>query len=152
MTRKILLAPAASLILFMIAVLLLVSALAGAGDVEPKPLISFRLDPGLTRGMYMGERWVSPPKFSAAGKGQELTIAARSALMGAGGRLAAIRAEWSAGDAGRIFLSSLHEEEVAIRVLCDTDSTVSAAYHGRITVLRVRSRCRDGAITVEISR
>ena len=29
----------------------------------PKLVVAFRLDPELTRGMFMGDRWVTPPTY-----------------------------------------------------------------------------------------
>jgi hypothetical protein len=53
---------------------------AHVGRVVPIPeqfVVAFRLDPSLTRGMYLGDRWVSPPRYQAAQPGRRYTLQAK---------------------------------------------------------------------------
>ncbi len=36
--------------------------------------LSFRLDPRITQGLYMGDRWVSPPTYTIVQTGKEATV------------------------------------------------------------------------------
>ena len=58
------------------------AAAAAAGGIE----VSFKLDPRVTKSLYMGERWVSGPAFSSASvpEGETITVEARARRPSAG--------------------------------------------------------------------
>ncbi len=43
--------------------------------------VSFKLDPGLTRGTYMGERWISPPSYDSVQTGGTYTVEVRARVL-----------------------------------------------------------------------
>jgi hypothetical protein len=66
---------------------------ASATDIK----VSFKLDPRLTRSLYMGDRWVSPPTYSGLQEG-EFSVQARAQGHDAGGRPVAATLNWRSAD------------------------------------------------------
>ena len=74
----------------------------GLSDIK----VSFKLDPRLTRGMYMGERWVSPPIYSRVQEpGKPLTVDARVEGRDVQGRPVNINPRWIASDPDMVSVS-----------------------------------------------
>src|SRR3990172_7557969 len=62
-------------------------------------VISFKLDPSITRSQYMGDRWVSPPVYtSTLQSGDRATVEASVRGFDAAGRQVPIEARWSPAD------------------------------------------------------
>jgi hypothetical protein len=79
--------------------------------------VSFKLDPRITRGMYMGDRWVSPPTYTAAAQaGKEITIDARVEGLDPGGKLKASTPSWIAEDPDMVLVSPDKGRQVTITV------------------------------------
>jgi FKBP-type peptidyl-prolyl cis-trans isomerase FklB len=110
---------------------------AGSGEQDKKPNsggaalsdinISFKVDPRLTRGLYLGDRWVSTPQYTGAGS-QEV-VEARVEGVDNQGRSRPVDAEWLSADPEMVTVSPSQGMEVKI--------TVKRAGEGR---LRVTSR------------
>jgi FKBP-type peptidyl-prolyl cis-trans isomerase FklB len=68
--------------------------------------MSFKLDPRLTRGRYMGDRWVSPPTYTGVRQeGKEYAVEARAEGLDAKGRPMRISPEWIPSDPGMVTVS-----------------------------------------------
>src|SRR3990172_9543958 len=66
------------LILALLVIAFLVSREAvGQSASSANIKVIFKLDPSLTRGMYMGDRWVSPPTYTSSQSGKTATIEAK---------------------------------------------------------------------------
>jgi FKBP-type peptidyl-prolyl cis-trans isomerase len=78
--------------------------------------ISFKLDPRLTQGLYLGERWVSPPTYSSAGTSQSVTINARAHGRDATGKTVTIRPKWIATDPEMVTVTPDEGNAVSIMV------------------------------------
>jgi hypothetical protein len=51
------------------------SAKAGGTTIAVTDIaVVFKLDPRLTAGLYMGDRWVSPPTYSTVHPGKQATL------------------------------------------------------------------------------
>jgi len=76
--------------------------------------VTFKLDPRLTRGAFLGDRWVSPPTYTAVGQGMRLDVQVRAYAGEAGGQ--AVSAGWIASDSGMVALAPQTGHEVTISV------------------------------------
>lgn len=62
---------------------------------EPKIAVAFKLDPEVTRGMFLGDRWVSPPSFFFAQQGPEYVAQAKAQYVDATGGRTDVPANWA---------------------------------------------------------
>jgi len=115
-------------------------------------VFSFKLDPGITRGLYMGDRWVSPPTFTSVREGKQITINIRAQGMDARGKSRKVSAEWMPSDPTMITVSPSRGREVEITVLHAGQSSLKATSQGVSRELSIKAVYRDNAIQVEISR
>jgi FKBP-type peptidyl-prolyl cis-trans isomerase FklB len=112
--------------------------------------VSFQLDPRLTRGLYMGERWVSLPTFVGAG-GQD-TVLARAEGLDANGKPVGITPVWMPADPEMIEVSPRQGKEVRITVRRAGQSTLNVASPGFSRELIVKAANKGNALQVEISQ
>jgi hypothetical protein len=121
-------------------------ALPSPGAPAPSPAaangltVFFMVDPRITTGAYMGERWVAPATFVLVVQGAEAVVAARAHMVdGTGSR--DVTATWTAADPGMLAVSPVKGHEVAIAVRRPGRSalTVASAEGSReLTVVAVR--------------
>ncbi len=119
-------------------------------DAAAKPAIPtlaiiqvyFKLDPHLTRGVNMGDRWVSPASMKTVRQpGQSGTIEARAAGLNYRGQLMSRRLEpeWLAADSALVSVSPTRGNIVTITMQSPGQSTLTLT-HGEITeTLTIRS-------------
>jgi hypothetical protein len=116
---------------------------------RPAVRVAFKLDAVLTRGVYMGERWVAPPVFEAAAQAADVfRQEARIERAPAG---AVADATWNASDAGAVAVSPTAGREVAISVSHPGRSTLTVAVGADSTVLTVDAVLADGRWLVTFS-
>jgi hypothetical protein len=84
---------------------------ASATDIK----VAFKLDPRLTRSLYMGDRWVSPPTYSGLQEG-EFTVEARAQGHDGGGRPVAASLNWRPADPQIVSVSPGQGNAVTITV------------------------------------
>lgn len=124
-------------------------ATSGLSDIR----ISFMLDPRLTRGMYMGERWVSPPAFtSAAQTGGELTVQVRAEGLDPDGRAIPIDPEWIPVDPDFMAVSPAKGGKVMITVKKAGESRMKVVAAEVTKELVVKAIEKNNALQVEISQ
>lgn len=126
-----------------------------AGDVPAAPLtdikVSFKLDSRLTRGLYMGDLWVSPPTYIGA-SGQD-TIEARALGIDDKGRPVNIRPEWIPMDTGMVTVTPVRGNEVKITVRRAGESSLKVAAPGFSRELSIKATSSTGSsIQVAISQ
>jgi len=114
--------------------------------------VSFKLDPSITRGMYMGERWVSPPTYTAAGEGKEITVEASAQGLDAKGKAINISPEWISEDPKMVAVSPHQGRQVKITVRQTGQSSLKVAAHGVSMKLLIKATYQDGITQVEISQ
>src|ERR1044071_5444421 len=76
--------------------------------------VSFKLDPRLTRGQYMGDIWITRPIYSGA-NGQNI-VEAKAQGMDARGNPIPINPEWVPSDPEMITLSANQGKEIKLTV------------------------------------
>lgn len=79
------------------ATLVATSARADAPRPAPSPRLvaSFRLDPTLTQGLQMGDRWVSPPEFYFAQPGTQFVVQVKAQNLDARGAHLDVAGDWA---------------------------------------------------------
>ncbi len=119
--------------------------LAAASPVSIK--VSFKLDPSLTRGMYMGDRWVSPPTYTASQSGKTSTIEARVEGLDKG-----ISPTWTPSDPKMVTVSPQQGQQVTITVLRAGQSNLKVASQGVSKTLSIKAEYQNDDMQVEISQ
>jgi len=113
--------------------------------------ISFKLDPRLTQGLHMGERWVSPPTYVSTGRGSLLTVAARASGVDAKGQPFK-SPTWSPAQPDMVAVSPEQGAQVEITVLRPGESTLTVSDHGATKTLKVKAVEQAGVWQVDISQ
>lgn len=126
-----------AILAFAVPLLALASSMAAAAGGER---IAFKLDPRLTSGLYMGERWVSPNTYTQLSDGGgRLAVAARSSTP----------VQWQATDAGVVTISPATGSEVILTVNHAGATTVAA---GSKYLAVKATETAGGSLKVEISQ
>jgi hypothetical protein len=115
--------------------------------------VSFKLDPLLTQSLYMGDRWVSPPKYSSIlQKGKELTVEARVQGVDTRGRPLAIHPQWVPADPQILTVSPAQGDHVKITVKRAGQTSLQVTADGITRQLLITATGNDTAMRVEISQ
>jgi hypothetical protein len=114
--------------------------------------VSFKLDSRLTRGMYMGDRWVSPPIFTSVQEGKIATVDVRAQGVGAKGSSLKISPEWTPEDPGMVTVTPGQGDEVKITVQREGQSKLKVVSPGISTELLIKAKYQGDTIQVEISQ
>jgi hypothetical protein len=129
----------------------------GAGPVPPPSVdpaairIWFKLDPRLTTGHYMGERWASPPTFHVAPQaGSSCTVEARA--QSRGGSPSSASTTWVPSDAEMVRVVPAGGGQVVITVLSAGRSHVTVSDGEASTVVTVDAVHTDGSWQVQLSQ
>lgn len=113
--------------------------------------VSFKLDPRLTQGLHMGERWVSPATHVATGRGSLVTVAARASGVDAQGRPFK-SPTWSPAQPDMVAVSPEQGAQVEITVLRPGESTLTVSGGGATKTLKVKAVEQAGVWQVDISQ
>lgn len=124
----------------------------GAAAVLPGITVSFKLDPRITQGMYMGDRWVSPPTYTSVHEGTELTVEAKAHGLDARKRPRNIRPEWIPEDSGMVTVTPSQGHEVKITVHRAGQSKLKVVSSGVHLELLIKAKYEGNVIQVEISK
>jgi hypothetical protein len=114
--------------------------------------ISFKLDPRLTRGLYMGDRWVSPPTYTRVGEGKELTVDASVRGLDAKGRPENIRPTWAPSDPDMVAVTPGQDNQVSITVKRAGESSLMVTYGKALKKLDIKAVRQNGGLRVDISQ
>jgi hypothetical protein len=104
-------------------------AAAPAGGIQ----VSFKLDPRVTKSLYMGERWVSGATYSSAPapEGEAIIVEARARRAGAA-TAGEARPRWIASDPEMVTVSPAEGDDVKVTVRRAGESTVTVS-HGDVS-------------------
>jgi len=113
--------------------------------------VSFKLDPRLTRGMYMGERWVSPSIYSRVQEpGKPLSVDARVEGRDANGRPVKIDPQWIASDPDMVAVSAVSSGAFNIVVKRAGESRLKVTAAGVTRELAINAKSGNDAMQVHI--
>ena len=116
---------------------------------ESRLVVAFRLDPDITRGLYLGDRWVSPPSFAFAQPGNRYVVHARMQTVDPGGERTDVSGDWSTSDPDMIGITRGKGGEVLIEVDQPGQATLRVAAGGEAKVLQVHARRIADAMEVD---
>jgi FKBP-type peptidyl-prolyl cis-trans isomerase len=123
-----------------------------AGDGLKEIRISFKVDTRLTRGLYLGDRWVSPSTFVPARQGKTATVEAAADGVDATGKRARIKPEWIAADPGMVEVTRGQGGDVQITVKRAGESKLKVVAQGITKELAIKAVDQGDAIAVEIAQ
>jgi FKBP-type peptidyl-prolyl cis-trans isomerase len=113
--------------------------------------VSFKLDPGLTRSLYMGDRWVSPRTYVAQPQGKTSTVEASARGMDATGNRIDIQPEWKPSDPEMVEVKG-RGRDVKITVKRAGESKLVVAFQGLTKELAIKASPKGEALAVEIAQ
>ena len=112
--------------------------------------VSFKVDPRLTKGMYMGGRWVSPPTYVGT-NGQD-TVQAKVTGIDAKGVTLPVQPKWIPADPERVTVTPSEGDAVTITVKRAGQTSLTVASQGVSKKLTVKAAQQDNVIRVEITQ
>jgi hypothetical protein len=90
--------------------------------------VSFKLDPRISKGLYMGDRWVAPP-YTQGGDEKQVTVEARAQGLDRNGKSVNTRLRWvpadpeiaavTPGEGGQVTITVQRPGETSLRVTSD---------------------------------
>lgn len=125
-----------------------VGAPAAVGEIE----MSFKLDPRLTRSLYMGDRWVSPSRFTVPPRGKTSTVTASARGVLTDGRRVEIDPEWIPADSDMVEIAKGRGGTVDVTVKRPGETRITVAFEGIEKAVLVKASERGGALVVELSQ
>ena len=112
--------------------------------------ITFKVDPRLTRSLYMGDRWISPPTYTLYAPAPDATVDARVHGVDATGKRVDVEATWTPSEPEMVTVAPTEASEVTITVHRTGESRLQVSA-GRVSrELTVRGTQGDPAFQVEI--
>lgn len=116
--------------------------------------VTFKLDPRLTKSLYMGDRWVSPQTFTQLQeKGQPLVVGGRTYDVDARGESIITNSAWVASDTAMLTVMPGVGDDVNITVNHPGQSTLTVSSPGGTKTLRVSAKYTAGNnLMVDISQ
>ena len=112
--------------------------------------VLFKLDPRITRGQYMGDRWVSPPTYTILGDEKKCVISAQATGLDPQKKEAPISPTWKPGDASMVQVSPARGQQVQITVLKEGQTDLTVAHEKISKKLTVKSVRQNGVLRVDI--
>jgi hypothetical protein len=113
--------------------------------------VSFKVDPRIARGTYLGDRWIPPP-YLRVGEGEQVTVEARAYAHDAAGQPTTIAPTWRSSDLGMMTVAPATGNEVNITVKRAGESRLQITCPGAALELVIRAAYPNGVIQVEISQ
>lgn len=133
------------------------SITAKAPDKETVPAaafsgiqVSFKMDPRITRGLYMGDRWISPPTYMSANA--QDAIEAKAYGIDGKGKSMKISPQWITGDTEMVTVVPAEGHEVRIIVKHAGESSLKVTSEGLSRELSIKAAEKGKTIQVEITQ
>lgn len=114
--------------------------------------VAFRLDPELTHGMYLGDRWVSPPSYFFAQQGRQYVVQAKAQNINTRGERTDLSGNWAPDDPEMVAVTQRKAGEVTIVVRRPGESNLSVSTGDGVKVLHIRARQVGEAMQVNITQ
>jgi hypothetical protein len=114
--------------------------------------VRFKLDTRITQGMYMGDRWVSPPTFTCVGGAEGCVVMARVTGLDDRSREIPINPAWSPGLASMVQVSPANGDQVEITVSEEGQSELTVTSGTVVKKLTVKAVRWRGGLRADISQ
>jgi hypothetical protein len=113
--------------------------------------VSFKMDPRITKGLYMGDRWISPPTYtSTLQEGKEIAVEARVHGVDAKGNTLKIEAGWIPSDPEMVTVAPAQGDRVKITVKRAGESRLTLSSNGFSKDLKVKAKYEGDAMQVDL--
>lgn len=124
------------------------------GGIATGIQVTFKLDPRLTRSLYMGDRWVSPQTFTQVQEnGKPLIVGGRTYDVDARGESVITSSAWVAADSAMLTVMPGPGDDVNITVNQPGRSTLTVSSTGGSKTLGVSARyIAENTLMVDISQ
>jgi hypothetical protein len=106
---------------------------------KPQFVVAFLLDPGLTRGIFMGDRWVSPPSYFFAQPGLQYVVQAKAQMINTRGDHIDVPAEWAPSNPGMVAINRGTSGAVTIVVTRTGDSNLAVSMGNNAKTLHIHA-------------
>lgn len=116
---------------------------SGATEDTVAIQVYYKLDPRLTGGVHIGERWVSPPLYDIVGRRSTYTIDARVEGVTATGERNVVAADWVVTGPNLVAVSPTHDNMVALRVRSQGETQLEVTAEGMNKTLYISSAFQD---------
>ena len=116
------------------------AVVASTQAVAADPKIAFKLDPRVTGGLYMGDRWVAASNFIQVQNGARLIVAAKGPQ----------GASWVAADPSMVTVTPVSDREVRLTINRAGATTMTAA--GKVLTIKAEPAAAQGLLKVQISQ
>jgi hypothetical protein len=115
--------------------------------------VSFKLEARLTRSLYMGDRWLSPPTYLQVGAGKTCTLEASIRGLNAQGKAVNTPATWRATDPDMVQISEPGPgNTVKLTVVRPGETTVEIASQGITKQLPLHATSYGGTLLVAMAQ
>lgn len=114
--------------------------------------VAYKLDPRITEGLDIGERWAMSAAYAAAQSGETLSLGARALGIDAQGTQMKVGAQWIPADPGMVTVWPAEDgNEVVITVVRAGESSLRVIAGTLSLDLNIKAARRGGIIRVELS-
>jgi hypothetical protein len=113
--------------------------------------VSFKLDPRLTKSLYMGERWVAAATYSSVTASDPRAITLQARARGAGAARAESKPTWTASDPEMVTISPPQGDEVTLTVRRTGESTVTVRHGDASSTFAVKTLGQGTSWRVDVS-
>lgn len=122
--------------LAVVVLMLIFSAAPGAAQGSGFD-VNYKLDPRLTRGIFLGTMWASPPLYDIISGTATYTIEARAQVDNPYGIPKLVSAEWVSTDTSLVTVTRTASNTVALRMLGQGETRVRVTRQGVSTTLYI---------------
>ncbi|HSR63998.1 MAG TPA: hypothetical protein VLM17_00105 [Xanthomonadaceae bacterium] len=112
---------------------------------------TFRLDPSLTQGLQMGDRWVSPPEFYFAQPGTQFVVEAKAQNLDARGARLDVSGNWAATNPEMVAITR-QPDGVMLVVREPGESDVTLRAGSGVVTLHISAEQLPDSMRVRISQ
>ena len=113
--------------------------------------VTFKLDPRISKGLYMGDRWLPLP-YAQIGQGKQVAVEARAEGVAGAGKPVNIAPRWIPADPEMVTVSPSQGKAVTITVLRPGESSVEVSSQGVSKQLSVRAGLKGETLQVEFAQ
>lgn len=117
----------------------------------PRMVATFRLDPSLTQGLQMGDRWVSPPEFYFAQPGTQFVVEAKAQNLDARGARLDVSGNWAATNPEMVAITR-QPDGVMLVVREPGESDVTLRAGSGVVTLHISAEQLPDSMRVRISQ
>ena len=124
-----------------------------AGMPKSRMVVAYRLDPSLTSGLFMGDRWVTPERYAFAQQGTKFVVQAKmQAIDDAGSEPLDLSGNWASHDPEMVALTREADGVVTIEVRKPGRTELVASAGGETKTLQVTAKQTPDSMQVAIEQ